>query len=594
MAGLIDDLFTQSLPAAAVNVPTGGQTTPKSPVKARITGTFLRKNAISLNDRIYTAGCVDSVVAKAQQRLQQVGGIPLQMLAKHESMDEDESGEVVGRITDIWLEGDLAKFAADMPVTKLGEDYATLIDGGFINTVSLRSEPESAVSHKGTYDDREVDVIEDFDLAGIDFTLYPGIRDVARVETIQVFESVDPSKLGESLTETVDERAAIARSWYESWLPNTDTLGDLTIDVVERDWVALSESAFARPGKYTKKDRSKIPPEDFAGPHKTFPIVTQQDVHDAARLIGHARNPDAVKARVIAIAKRKGFALPKAWQSSSKESTTPMAKKIALPRALEAVQEIAELDPQALAALAESLAGDQVEVEESTETVEAKDDGDADDAEESDEAAREDDDDMDEAARESALRRAHDAIASALKMACMPGKEAAEAALEAATENQEESAASAADGAVSAESARELLKSVVREVMGEIGIRQVEAVKPAPVEAKRSDPKPPASALEQAVALLLQSQAKLIETVAELKTTVPAEAAKAAASAAWRPKRATQVVENSDAGQPQSAASDLQSKLADRSVPVEQRLKIAAEAFGEAIPFLTLQQQLGG
>lgn len=73
---------------------------------------------------------------------------------------------------------------------------------------------------------------------------------------------------------------------------------------------------FQRPGQYTKSDRAKIAPEDFAGPNKTFPIVTQQDVHDAARLIGHAANPAAVKARVIAIARRKGFALPDAWASA--------------------------------------------------------------------------------------------------------------------------------------------------------------------------------------------------------------------------------------------------------------------------------------
>ncbi len=74
---------------------------------------------------------------------------------------------------------------------------------------------------------------------------------------------------------------------------------------------------FERPGHYTRKDREKIPDEDFAGPNRTFPIVTQQDVHDAARLIGHAANPAAVTARIKAIAKRKGFSLPKEWQDES-------------------------------------------------------------------------------------------------------------------------------------------------------------------------------------------------------------------------------------------------------------------------------------
>lgn len=71
---------------------------------------------------------------------------------------------------------------------------------------------------------------------------------------------------------------------------------------------------FDSPGHYTDKDREKIPEEDFAGPGRTYPIVTQGDVHDAAKLIGHAADPAAVKAKVKAIAKRKGFSLPESWQ----------------------------------------------------------------------------------------------------------------------------------------------------------------------------------------------------------------------------------------------------------------------------------------
>lgn len=63
-------------------------------------------------------------------------------------------------------------------------------------------------------------------------------------------------------------------------------------------------------------DRDKLPESDFAGPNRSYPIVTAGDVADAASLIGKAADPAAVKARIISIAKRKGFALPKAWQAS--------------------------------------------------------------------------------------------------------------------------------------------------------------------------------------------------------------------------------------------------------------------------------------
>jgi hypothetical protein len=76
---------------------------------------------------------------------------------------------------------------------------------------------------------------------------------------------------------------------------------------------------FKRPGHYTKADRDKIDAADFAGPNKTFPIVTPQDVEDAADLHGHSPDPEAVKRRIIEIAKRTGkefvAKLPKEWRA---------------------------------------------------------------------------------------------------------------------------------------------------------------------------------------------------------------------------------------------------------------------------------------
>jgi hypothetical protein len=64
-------------------------------------------------------------------------------------------------------------------------------------------------------------------------------------------------------------------------------------------------------------DRDKIPAADFAGPNRTYPIVTPKDVKDAAGLVGHADNPEQVKERIQQIARRKGAAfvaaLPDSW-----------------------------------------------------------------------------------------------------------------------------------------------------------------------------------------------------------------------------------------------------------------------------------------
>lgn len=74
---------------------------------------------------------------------------------------------------------------------------------------------------------------------------------------------------------------------------------------------------------YSQADRDQMDDADFAGPHKSFPIRSQIDVHNAARLIGHADNPDAVKAAIKRIAKRKGFSLPDAWKEDEQESFIP-------------------------------------------------------------------------------------------------------------------------------------------------------------------------------------------------------------------------------------------------------------------------------
>jgi hypothetical protein len=73
--------------------------------------------------------------------------------------------------------------------------------------------------------------------------------------------------------------------------------------------------------KLSKKQRDELPESDFGdSTRRLFPIVDQDDVDSAARLIGKARNPEAVKARIVAIARRKGLKIPDAWKAGAKMS----------------------------------------------------------------------------------------------------------------------------------------------------------------------------------------------------------------------------------------------------------------------------------
>lgn len=70
----------------------------------------------------------------------------------------------------------------------------------------------------------------------------------------------------------------------------------------------------------SEEERAKIPADSFAGPNNSFPINTQAHVLAAAHLYGRAEDPEKVKANIIKIAKRKGFALPPEWQEGDAET----------------------------------------------------------------------------------------------------------------------------------------------------------------------------------------------------------------------------------------------------------------------------------
>jgi len=70
--------------------------------------------------------------------------------------------------------------------------------------------------------------------------------------------------------------------------------------------------------------RDALPLSDFGDEQRRlFPILDQDDVDSAAHLIGKAHDPEAVKRRIIAIAKRRGLKVPEAWATGSKEAAMP-------------------------------------------------------------------------------------------------------------------------------------------------------------------------------------------------------------------------------------------------------------------------------
>ncbi len=66
--------------------------------------------------------------------------------------------------------------------------------------------------------------------------------------------------------------------------------------------------------KMTQEERDRIPDEDFAGPHRSFPIRNQDDVEDAARLLHHADNPEKIKKNILKLIREKGLKEPETWE----------------------------------------------------------------------------------------------------------------------------------------------------------------------------------------------------------------------------------------------------------------------------------------
>jgi hypothetical protein len=101
-------------------------------------------------------------------------------------------------------------------------------------------------------------------------------------------------------------------------------------------YFVTSEGAFRAAKTWSQEDRDALPSEDFAGPDQSYPIKDASDVADAWDLAGHAADPDAVRAKIKAIAKRKGFeaSLPKTANVGAKAA---MAKKTSVKERLAAL-----------------------------------------------------------------------------------------------------------------------------------------------------------------------------------------------------------------------------------------------------------------
>jgi hypothetical protein len=102
---------------------------------------------------------------------------------------------------------------------------------------------------------------------------------------------------------------------------NQDTNGELRVQNAALDFIV---AVYNRDWPQEKRD--KLDDEDFAGPERSFPITSQEDLDAAVSSIGRSKHPaSTIKAGIKRIAGKKNLKLPDSWEENC---DTPMTKNV--------------------------------------------------------------------------------------------------------------------------------------------------------------------------------------------------------------------------------------------------------------------------
>ena len=155
---------------------------------------WLKYDAISENNRQYTREAVDAMVRNAQVRISDTDAPPITCYVSHSNADSDNSRELVGRVTSVWMEVDEALATIDIADTHAGRDITSLVSNGYLTPVSLR-----AINATMKIDrNRNIPQVSGSpDLLGIDFTSVPGLPKIGKVLAVTLAESNGQAVLSE-------------------------------------------------------------------------------------------------------------------------------------------------------------------------------------------------------------------------------------------------------------------------------------------------------------------------------------------------------------------------------------------------------------
>lgn len=128
--------------------------------------------------------------------------------------------------------------------------------------------------------------------------------------------------------DTENATEVLPRTVYDEEAEEADEYNHMEAAQREAKYVERFPGSSAWPVPFTERfiskgERDSMPSEDFAGKGKSFPIKKASDVMAAVRSLGRAGSGNhsiqTLKANIKKIAKRKGFALPKAWKDDEEK-----------------------------------------------------------------------------------------------------------------------------------------------------------------------------------------------------------------------------------------------------------------------------------
>lgn len=175
-------------------------------------GIAMIKNSISGNGRRYSGELVEGIVKTVKDIIESTGSYPLSVMADHPGIADNKTLTTVGKVVDMYMDGDNAIIEAEIANTTFGKDVQELIRGKFVEGLSIRA--SKAKMKKVNIDGRSVNDVLEMELNGVDLVTNPGVKgakvlDILESDNSGVYVSIENEEVIESNEEDIMDYSKI-------------------------------------------------------------------------------------------------------------------------------------------------------------------------------------------------------------------------------------------------------------------------------------------------------------------------------------------------------------------------------------------------